>query len=193
MANWSNLRLIVTGSPNDVALFRRAAGAREGRVDTAKSSIFTAEMEYGEGGDLNANRARVFRRVFRTASYLFQAANDDYREHFAAVSRRFPTLAFVLVWSDPNVDSHGSYLLRRGRSRAWEVPPRTRGNIFKKHYRAAGFVDAQGKVDFDAEGTYDVDSEVFVEMMDVAERHWDEVVVDWLTKQRSRAAGSKGQ
>jgi len=89
-------------------------------------------------------------------------------------------------WSDPNVDSHGSYLLRRGRSRAWEVPPRTRGNIFKKHYRAAGFVDAQGKVDFDAEGTYDTDSEVFTEMMDVAERHWDEVVVDWLTRQRQR-------
>ena len=103
MANWSNLRLIVIGSPADVTLFRRAAGALEGHIDTKKSTVFIPDMEFGEGGDLQADAVTVFRRVYRQASYLFQGRNTDYVDHFKTVSRKFPTLAFVLVWSDPNV------------------------------------------------------------------------------------------
>ena len=53
MANWCNLRLVVTGAPDEVAAFRRDAGALRGRIDTSRSRVFTDEMEYGEGGDLD--------------------------------------------------------------------------------------------------------------------------------------------
>jgi hypothetical protein len=65
MANWSNLQLVVTGQPEDIASFRRAAGALEGRIDTRHSKIFTCEMEIGEGGDLEADEVTIFRRVYR--------------------------------------------------------------------------------------------------------------------------------
>ena len=62
MANWSNLRLIVIGSRADVTLFRRAAGAFKGHIDTKKSTVFIPDMEFGEGGDLQADAVTVFRR-----------------------------------------------------------------------------------------------------------------------------------
>ena len=130
MANWSNLRLVATGSRDDVAPFRRAAGALEGRIDTKNSTVFRPEMEFGEGGDLEADDVTVFRRVYRQTSYRFQGRNTDDVGHFEKVSRTFPRLALVLVWSDPNVDSHGSYLLLNGRTRQWEVPQRTKARIF---------------------------------------------------------------
>jgi hypothetical protein len=187
MANWSNMCLVVTGRPADLATFRRAAGALEGRIETKKSSVFTEEMEIGEGGDLEADRARVFRRVFRRASYRFQGANTDYRGHFVGVSRRFPAIAFVLVFSDPNFDEHGSYLISRGRARVWRVPRRTEEAIQMKHYRAAGLVDASGDVDYDSDDAFWPEWEAFFEMMDVAADHWDDEVVAWLKKKRQSA------
>src|SRR5687768_10982636 len=147
MANWSNLRLIVTGSPDDIALFRRAAGALEGRIDTKNSTVFRPEMEFGEGGDLQADEVTVFRRVYRQTSYLFQGRNTDYVDHFKTVSCKFPTLACVLVWSDPNGDSQGSYLLLNGRTRQWEVPQDAKARALRKEYRAAGVVNAKGEID----------------------------------------------
>jgi hypothetical protein len=125
MANWCNLRLLVTGVPKNLKPFRRAAGALSGRIDTNRSTIFTPEMEYGEGGDLEAGGVRRFQKRFQCAIFGLQGRNDDYVDHFREVSRRFPTLAFVLVYSDPNADEHGSYLLRNGRQRLWSVPVRT--------------------------------------------------------------------
>ncbi len=191
MANWLNLRLVVTGYPRDVAAFAKAAGAPEGRIDTRKSSVFTREMEHGEGGDLEADRARVFRRRFRRASYRFQAANIDFTEHFVAVSSRYPRLAFTLVWSDPNGDSHGSDLLRAGRKRSWQVSGSQGEKIFMKHYRVAGVVSRNGEVDYDHPYADAAEWEAFFEMMDVAEGHWDDLVADWLRKRPRRAGATR--
>jgi hypothetical protein len=117
MANWCNLRLIVTGHADDLKPFRRAAGALRGRIKAKRSEIFTDEMEYGEGDDLTADGIRPFRGRLRSAVYRLQGANTDYAEHFRFVSQRFPRLAFVLVVSDPNDDVHGSYRLVNGRQR----------------------------------------------------------------------------
>jgi hypothetical protein len=45
MANWCNLRLIVTGRADDLKPFRRAAGALRGRIKAKRSEIFTDEMD----------------------------------------------------------------------------------------------------------------------------------------------------
>src|SRR6185503_14105651 len=170
MANWCNLRLLVTGLPDDIKPFRRAAGALSGRIDIKRSTIFTEEMEYGEGRDLEAEGVSRFRRRFQCAKFVFQGRNDDYADHFRMISRRFHRLAFVLVYSDPNADSHGSHLLRNGRQRWWNVPSRMRETIVRRQYIRNGAVDDKGDVDYDAEQADDADWDAFFEMMDVAER-----------------------
>ncbi len=180
MANWVNVRLLVSGLPTDVERFRRAAGARRGRLATSDSSIFTAEMEFGEGGDLEADGVTPLQGRFRTATYRFQGRNDDHVDHFEVVSRRFPTLALLLVHSDPNGDEHGSYLLCAGRRQSWMVPARSRETILPRHMQQAGVTDE------DDPNLFWVENEAFDEMMDVAEQHWQAAGLKWLT--RSRAA-----
>ncbi len=184
MANWSNLRLLATGLPAEVKVFGQAAGAQEGRIDTRRSAIFTGEMEYGEGGDLSAYGCSTFARRYRTATYNFQGRNTDHVDHFVQISRRYPTLAFVLVYSDPNGDWHGSYLLRNGRRRHWRVPPRTTEAIMKRHIRAAGVSDE------DDEALFWVENEAYWEMMDIAEQKWNATVLAWLER-RKRARGTR--
>ena len=135
MANWCNLRLVVTGAPDEVAAFRRDAGALRGRIDTSRSRVFTDEMEYGEGGDLETDGLTRVDGDLRRASYRFQGRNNEHLDHFRAVSRRYPRLAFVLVVSDPNDPDNGSHLLRKGRSRWWGMPSRLHDELFVKHLR----------------------------------------------------------
>ena len=175
MANWLNLRLEVSGPLSAVRKFRRSAGR-------PPSAVFPEDLAVGEGGDFGADPIQPFGSVFKTAPYRFQGCNDDYVEHFAAVSRSFPDLAFVLVYSDPNGDSHGSYLVLNGRRRRWELPVRVKKEILKRKYKRAGVVDDRGRVDYDADEADFAEWEAFWEMMDVAEAHWRQDVRAFLKK-----------
>jgi hypothetical protein len=117
---------------------------------------------------------------FRTATFRFQGRNDDHVDHFEGVSRRFPVLALLLVYSDPNGDDHGSYLLCAGRRQSWSVPPRSRETILRRHVRQAGITSE------DDPNLFWVENEAYDEMMDVAEQHWQPARLKWLT--RSHAA-----
>ncbi len=183
MANWCNLRLVAIGRPVDVAPFRRAAGARRGRIDTRKSQVFTIDMECGEGRDLEADGVSRFHGTLQRAVYLFQGCNDDHADHFREISRRFPRLALVLVFSDRNADAHGSYLFRAGRRRMWDVPERLKSQLLAAEYEAYGVVTDAGTIDYDAPEADDAEWDACWRMMDVAERHWDRQVLEWLTAQ----------
>jgi hypothetical protein len=180
MANWCNLRLVATGRAREIEAFRTAAGARRGRIDTRKSRIFTREMEYGEGGDLETVPLRRWKGRYRTGRYRFQGRNDDYMDHFRDVSRRFPALAFVLVYSDPNSDVHGSYLLVSGKSRHWQVPRTVADRVLREEYANAGVMMANGDIDYDSDEADFAEWEAFWKMMDLAERKWDSTVLELL-------------
>jgi hypothetical protein len=182
VANWCNLELRVTGLPDTVKVFRRAAGALSGRIDATRSTIFTPEMEYGESGDLVAHGVHRIQKRFRCAVFTFQGRNDDHVDHFREISHRYPTLAFVLVYSDPNADDHGSFLLRNGRQRWWRVPDRTREAIVRQAYVRNGAVDENGAVDYDSDDSEDADWDAFAEIATVAERKWDTLVLEWVEK-----------
>ena len=186
MANWCNLRLVVTGHADDLAPFRRAAGALRGRIDTTRSQVFTDEMEYGEGGDLEVAGVSRVDGDLRRASFIFQGRNTDHVDHFVDVSRRYPRLAFVLVVSDPNADDNGSFLIWRGRKRWWSVSRRLHDKLFAKYLRWWDVVP-EGKVDFDAldlgDDTVDMAFwDTLFEEMDVAESKWEKDVIARLRK-----------
>jgi hypothetical protein len=190
MANWSNCGLVVTGYPHDLRPFRRAAGALRGRIDTSRSEIFPEEFEYGEceGGDLVANGVKRLPGGFQSATYGFHAINrspsPDPAEHFKQISRRFPRLAFVLVESDHNVDSHGSYLLLNGRRRWWSVPRKIETEVMERWYRWYGLVNKDGTInwDDDSDGQYAAICDGIFEMMDIAAAKWNEDVFAWLKR-----------
>src|SRR6188508_50034 len=119
MANWCNLRLSGFGPPDGIAAFRKAAGRLKGRINTEKSTVFGPEMERGESGDLTAYEPKRFGRRFQRVEYTLQGRNTDHADHFRDVSERYPALAFVLTFGDPNADAHGSHLFLRGRQRIW--------------------------------------------------------------------------
>lgn len=180
MANWCNLRLSVIGRPDDVLAFRKDAGRLEGRIKAAKSKIFLPEMEIGESRDLEAAAAGRFRRTFQRAEYLFQGRNDDHGDHFRSVSERYPRLAFVLTYGDPNADAHGSHLFLAGRQRIWQVPQRLHRELMRRHYRRWKALDARGRMDYDHEQSSEAEWDAYFEMMDRAAAHWDDVIERWL-------------
>ena len=183
MANYCNLRLVVTGHADDLAPFRRAAGALTGHVDTTHSTIFTAEMEEGECGDLQAHGLTRVDGDLRRTKYTFQGRNDDHVDHFTEVSRRYPRLAFVLVVSDP--PENDSYLLRKGRSRSWRMSDRAHERLFARHLRTWDIVPQRGRIDFHnldyADAGIDMAYwDAAFEGMDVATARWDADVIAWL-------------
>jgi len=182
MANWVNVNLDVHGLPVAVESFRRAAGAKVGRIHTTRSSVFTPEMEYGEGGDLEADPLCRLGDRFRTATYRFQGRNDDHVDHFQAVSRRFPALAFVLAYSDPNGDDHGSYLLRRGRRRTWVVPPAIRNRLLREALVKYGLPADLDTAADDRDEVCWAENDAYFAMIDIASRHWQDAVLDWLAR-----------
>ena len=80
---------VVTGDPEDLTPFRRAAGALRGRIDTTQSLVFTKDMEEGECGNLESDGVRRFHDD-RRARFHLQGKNTNFEKHFRAVSRRFP-------------------------------------------------------------------------------------------------------
>jgi hypothetical protein len=186
MANWCNLRLVVTGHATDVARFRRAAGALTGRIDTTHSQVFTEDMEYGEGGDLESLGLSRVDGDLRAASYIFQGRNTDHIEHFVEVSRRYPRLAFVLVVSDPNHPDNGSFLIRKGRKGWWALPWSVHLRLFAEFLREYDAVPP-GTIDFDnidhEDETVDMAYwDAAFKGMDVAQARWDGDVIAWVRK-----------
>ena len=114
MANWCNLRLSVFGLPDEIAAFRKAAGRAKGRINTEKSTVFLPEMERGESGDLTAYEPERFGRRFQRVEYTLQGRNTDHADHFRDVSERYPSLAFVLTFGDPNADAHTAAIYSSG-------------------------------------------------------------------------------
>jgi hypothetical protein len=184
MANWCNLRLSVIGTPEEVARFRKAAGPADGRIRADQSRIFTADMERGEGDDLKAYGTKRWGRRFERAEYVLQGRNTDYSDEFLEISTRHPQLAFVLTFSDPNDDSHGSYLMLGGDSRMWGIPARLHREVMRKHYKRQGCMDRRGRVDYDHDNADDAEWDAFFEMMDLAAAHWDGKILQWLRARR---------
>jgi len=100
MANWCNARLIVVGQRSVVLHFSKQARTRKkaGAADLADweryrpSSIFTPDMLVGEGKELSSERIERWTSEISRKKYLFQIRNDDGRDHFTEISRRFKSL-----------------------------------------------------------------------------------------------------
>lgn len=182
MANWVSLHLHAIGLPADLARFRRAAGARVGAIDASRSEVFTEEMAYGEAADLEADRAIRFGRRFRVAGYRFQGCNDDHALHFQDVSRRFPALAFILTYGDPNGDDHGSYLFRCGRQRRWVVPEHTRERLIRRQCRRYGIRSREPQTEAENDALFWAENDAYADMAEVARRHWFGAALEWLRR-----------
>lgn len=156
MANWCNARLVVIGSRQSVVAFAQKARARP-------ESVFRGDMLIGEAQELHAERleradAGRYRKV-----YLFQVRNDDGFEHFRRLSKRHRSLAFVLVYGDPNLDMYGSYHLQLGHARPYQPTGRRQAAVMRNH-RVTG--EEEDDLRF---------WEASWELMDIAEAHWADV------------------
>jgi hypothetical protein len=155
MATWCNARLVVAGRTADVTLFRRLAHTRP-------SSVFWPDMLVGEAQELFSERATRLGPDLLEKKYLFQGRSDEGVQHFQDLSRSYPCLRFVLVygWDD---HSFGSYFICRGRARTYPVSARLVEKVMAKH----GVDDNP-----DGEWLYRPEIEAEVELMDLAEAHW---------------------
>jgi hypothetical protein len=103
--------------------------------------------------------------------YIFQvpAGGEEGQEHFRRLSPCFPTLRFVYVygWDGYNEYSHGSFLIHRGRIRAYRIPVRLIEKTLKKH----GVDDNPND-----EWPYDPEIQAEGELMDIAEAHWQKAL-----------------
>ena len=158
MANWCNVRLIVSGQRADVVRFAHHARLRP-------SAVFSADMLEGEAGPLASERLQQSGPSLFTKVYRFQARNDDGRNHFRAVSLRFPELQFLLVYFDPASGSCGSYLVRSGRSRHFLLQESRLEALMEEH----GVLDEP-----DEDWRY---WQASWAAMDIAETHWDQIIV----------------
>lgn len=153
MANWCNVRLVLSGLRSAVLEFSRRARSRP-------SSYFEPDMLAGEAQELFSERIRNLDKSLYQKVYKFQVRNDDGRNHFQELSKQHTNLCFVLVYADPASGDFGSYLIRQGRTRKYSIPQKTKEAVMAKH-----------GVDYD----YDDDSpywEASWELMDLAHDHW---------------------
>jgi hypothetical protein len=159
MANWLNVRLAVIGKYSQVhRLSRRTPVGRS-------SAIFDVSMLHGEGGDLSGERLKRIGDLGRKV-YRFQMRGDDGARHFRRVSRRHPTLSFIVVYCDPNGDERGSYLIEDGRSRRYVLPSEAWVRMLDKH----GYSDEQ-----EDDLAY---WEASWEAMDVCQAEWEELLLN---------------
>ncbi len=157
MANWCNARLVVAGRRAEVVRFARLVRARP-------SAVFRSDMLVGEVDPLRPVRLETLAGGLARKTYLFQIRNDDGREYFSGLSSRFPTLHFVLTYFDPHAPPYaGSFLIARGRSRAYQVSDELFEAVMDKH----GYTD-----DADEEDDWRF-WEASFELMDRAQAHWD--------------------
>ena len=76
-------------------------------------------MLAGEAKELFSERTERWTPKISRKKYLFQIRNDDGRDHFTEISRRFKSLWFVLVYDGAGGGQWGSYLIRQGRCRSY--------------------------------------------------------------------------
>lgn len=179
MADWSADRLMVLGPRSDVMRFARDARPQVleapklrrivGTVirEPRPKDIFALDMMIGEGQELCAERMRSLGRGLSEKEYVFEVAREDERHHFRKVSRRYPSLYFVLSYHANNIGEYGSYLIRDGRSQWYRVPDNTTDSVMAKH----GW-DENGNDD-DNELAW---LEASWELTDLAEARWLNVV-----------------
>ena len=158
MANWCNVRLIITGQHADVLSFSRLSSTRP-------SSLFAPDMLQGEAQDLMSDRMRKVDRGLAKKVYRFQVRNDDGRAHFCQLSLQFPRLNFVLVYGDV-YDSFGSYFISDGQVQDYELPDQIKEEVMARHGVTE---DSDDDVGF---------WEASWELMDLAEAHWHDVDLD---------------
>jgi hypothetical protein len=174
MANWCNARLVVAGRRSDVLTFSRLSRARP-------SSLFAAGMLHGIADDMRAEWIETLEPGIAKKVYIFQIRNDDGREHFGRLSRRFPPLCFVLVYFDPNNDSNGSYFIVRGRTRNYELTQKLVDDVMARH----GLTDDAfgGEWSSEDECKY---WEASWELMALAEGHWQKTVLRAIRRETKR-------
>ena len=160
MANWCNARLVVAGRTAEVARFRRFAHMRP-------SSLFRPDMLVGEAQELFSERVRALGPNRSKKSYRFQVCEDNGLDHFRSLSCSHPTLCFVLVYGYDD-HSYGSYFITRGRARSYSASARLVEKVMAKH-----------GVDDNPEGEwpYEPELEAEVELMDLAEAHWQSALL----------------
>jgi hypothetical protein len=162
MADWCNVRLIAVGARVQVLRFARVCRVRS-------SSVFKPDMLRGEGQALSSERATGLGDGQLEKIYTFQVRNDDGLNHFRSVSRQYPDLRFILVYEASHCDEYGSYLLARGRARTYRIPDRQKEEVMVRHGITEDFV-------MDSDDKYFRYTEVWWELMDLAEAHWNSLV-----------------
>jgi hypothetical protein len=135
MGNWSNVQLVVIGSPARVATFARLAGPSKGRIRRPKPPVWEPWMEFGESDALTADGLETRGRRSRIR-YRLQTKSPDLLDHFRGVSRQFPALHLILGWGDNPLEDISSDYLHAGRVRHYRVPLRTILEVQRKHIRA---------------------------------------------------------
>ena len=164
MANWYPVRLIVVGQRSAVLHFSSQARARP-------SSIFKPDMLIGEGQELFSERIERWTPKISRKKYVFQVRSDDGRDHFQELSRRFTSPWFVLVYGDPSGEQYGSYIIRQGRCRSYSVPDKLKIAVMRKH--GAEYIE-------DDEDDWRF-WEASWELMDLAQAHWDGLLLEDLS------------
>ncbi len=159
---------------------RSAAGSTRTTAPSSPPSWSLAREEIFESHGLQRLAGDL-----RRTRYSFQGRNDDHVDHFAAVSRRYPRLAFVLVVSDPHASDNGSYLLLKGRRRRWIMPEQAQDDLFAAHLRKWDLLPEGARFDFSAIDLNDDTVsmaywDAMFEEMDIAQAHWDDEVLRWL-------------
>lgn len=186
--------LTVVGASTEVKRFARRAGKkppgplewvpdimvvgsdviRVSRPRGRRDDIFNPDMWVGEGGELWADRMKDIGDGLSLKRYHFQIRNDDGRQHFRNVSRRYPSLSFVLAdyWYSP--DECRSFLLQNGRTREYEVPDDVRNAILAK---SGHDPDLESDDDDDQELNYWNGWYGSWDVMDMVESRWLNVIL----------------
>ena len=134
--------------------------------------IFALDMMIGESNMLFAERMKNLGQGLSQKGYSFDVRNDDGRGHFRKISRRYPSLHFVLAYGDPNIGEFGSYLMRDGRSQRYLVPEDLIESTILKHgydYERDEHPKGNKMYDEDNELAY---MEASWDLMDQAEERW---------------------
>lgn len=121
MGNWINNRLVVRGSKKDLHVFNKAVLTLPPLNDY---DVLPKEADSicGESVDLLIVGPNRWRPGVLEVRYLFQTKNYLPLKEFKLVSRSFPGLCFILGYCDANDCSFGSYFIRKGRSKEYELP-----------------------------------------------------------------------
>jgi hypothetical protein len=115
MADWCNARLVAIGRRADVARFSNF-------VQRNVSTVFRSDMLEGESSSLAWERMERIGKELFEKRYRFQTRYGLASWLFKPTSSKFPELHFIVVYSEPDPDKCGSYLVFRGKARSFVFP-----------------------------------------------------------------------